>query len=281
MILELSLSEQAIVEEWKNALSTLASLCLVSTKVTWPKALGQLRRLLAAQQSDGDGTAAPVQILDIREAASIQFDYVWIAGLSPEHWNLGFNLFPLIPRALQLEAKMPDASPARQRVREREVLDALIHAGSEVVASFSKDPLPRLTSLIEALDLDRNEDGLPSDGLWAGTLWSKSFLVPSEMERLADSEAPHAKNVKPVGGTRIIKNQSVCPFRAFAEIRLNAIGPEEGTFGFDAMERGQFLHQVLEFVWKQIRTFERLKEHSASELEALVSQGIAAATPIQ
>jgi ATP-dependent helicase/nuclease subunit B len=276
---ELSLSELAAVEEWKNSLSTLASLGLVSTTVTWPKAAIQLRRLLAAHQLRGDVMTAPVQILDIRDAASIHFDHVWVLGLSPEHWNLRFDLFPLIPRALQVEAKMPHATAAQQRIHEREMLDALVHAGAEVVASFVKTPLPKLTSLIdERSDFDVNEGGLSNEGMWAGTLWPRAFVVSSELERLPDSEAPHARNAKPTGGTRIIKYQSECPFRAFAEIRLNAIEPEEGTFGFDAMERGQYLHQVLEFVWKQIRTHQRLKEHSASELEALVNEGIAAAT---
>lgn len=276
---DLSLAEQAIVDEWKNALSTLASLGLVSTTVTWPKALGELRRLLAAQQPHRGDEGAPVQVLDVREAASRQFDHVWVMGLSPEQWNFRFDTFPLIPKALQAEAQMPHATTAGQRLGERKTLEALIHGGREVVASYVKEPLPILSSRIKekSADLTFVDDALRADSFWAAATWPRSFVI-AETERLDDSEAPHAKNSKPTGGTRIIKSQSDCPFRAFAEFRLNAIKPDEGTFGFDPMERGKFLHQVLEFVWKQIRTQARLKEVSTDELDLIIRDGIAAAT---
>ncbi len=272
---DLSVAEQALVEEWKDALSTVSSLGIVSTTVTWRKALVQLRRLLTVQQPHRGDAMSPVQLLDVRDAPGIQFDHVWVIGLSPEQWHSRFETFPLIPRALQMHAKIPYVTLAGQRQRERKTLDAMIHAGREVVASYVNDPLPMLSSYGQATALD---PALHADAFWQGALWHRAFRPCSEMDQLLDSEAPHARNAKPAGGARILKSQSECPFRAFAEIRLNAIKPVEGTFGFDAMERGQFMHRVLEFVWKRIGTQGRLKALPEDELKLLVGEGIAAAT---
>lgn len=269
---DLSVSEQALLEEWKDALSTLASLSFVAPEVTWPVALSQLRLLLGSQQPHRGDATSPVQVLDVPDASGIQFDHVWLMGLSPEQWRLPFDTYALIPRALQMQAKMPYATPAGQRLRDRKTLEALIHSGNDVVASYVKNPLPMLNSYCDQSQL------LNAEAFWQGPIWSRAFRLSPDIDQLLDSEAPHARNSKPTGGARILKSQSECPFRAFAEFRLTAIKPVEGTFGFDAMERGQFMHHVLEFVWKQIGSQARLKELPPEELESLVGQGIAAAT---
>ena len=79
------------------------------------------------------------------------------------------------------------------------------------------------------------------------------------------------------GGASLIKDQSACPFRAFARVRLEAGGPEDGTFGFDPRERGGFLHRVFESVWRQLETQHRLKQIPVEELETIVDTAITTA----
>jgi ATP-dependent helicase/DNAse subunit B len=91
------------------------------------------------------------------------------------------------------------------------------------------------------------------------------------LEESDDSFAPgYQPRANTRGGTSIIKAQSLCPFRAFAEFRLRATSLEEGCLGLDSRERGGNLHQALEFVWQKLRTRDRLRATRQSELEELV-----------
>ena len=61
-------------------------------------------------------------------------------------------------------------------------------------------------------------------------------------------EEQHAK-----GGSGIIKSQSQCPFKAFAEYRLNIRAQDELTEGVRAADRGHLLHRVLEKFWSDVK----------------------------
>jgi len=60
------------------------------------------------------------------------------------------------------------------------------------------------------------------------------------------------------GGTAVLKDQSACPFKAFAHHRLRAKAIEEPELGIDARLRGSLVHRSLEGVWKQIKTQQAL-----------------------
>ncbi len=83
------------------------------------------------------------------------------------------------------------------------------------------------------------------------------------------------------GGTGIIKSQSLCPFRAFAEYRLNAAFPEDASFGLDHLQRGSFLHKALELVWQSLETQQRLLSLAPEELRALVDECVENAIALQ
>jgi ATP-dependent helicase/nuclease subunit B len=72
----------------------------------------------------------------------------------------------------------------------------------------------------------------------------------------------------------VIRSQAQCPFRAFAEYRLHAQRPEDACFGFDARERGGYLHRALESVWKRLESSEQLKRIPDEELESLVEAAV-------
>ncbi|MBV9675108.1 MAG: PD-(D/E)XK nuclease family protein, partial [Acidobacteriaceae bacterium] len=85
---------------------------------------------------------------------------------------------------------------------------------------------------------------------------------------------PFESNEVARGGVEIIKSQSLCPFRAFAEHRLHANSPEDAGFGIDARDRGSFLHGALECIWKKLETLERLQNMDALELRELVCAAV-------
>jgi probable DNA repair protein len=87
-----------------------------------------------------------------------------------------------------------------------------------------------------------------------------------DVESLADSRGPAlAEGEAARGGTAILKDQALCPFRAFAHHRLNASALEKPAPGIDPATRGTLVHTVLEKFWQMTGS------HSA--LCALTAEG--------
>jgi ATP-dependent helicase/DNAse subunit B len=68
------------------------------------------------------------------------------------------------------------------------------------------------------------------------------------------------------GGSSILKNQALCPFRAFASNRLGADGLETPVDGISAMLHGSLVHSVLEHFWIETRNQQNLLQLSDDEL---------------
>jgi ATP-dependent helicase/nuclease subunit B len=113
---------------------------------------------------------------------------------------------------------------------------------------------------------------------WTGTTMLSHEKVKPEFELIEDFQAPPFRSTESLsGGVGVIRSQAQCPFRAFAEYRLHAQRPEDACFGFDARERGGYLHRALENVWKRLESSERLNQVSDSELESIVDAAVAEA----
>jgi RecB family exonuclease len=70
------------------------------------------------------------------------------------------------------------------------------------------------------------------------------------------------------GGTRALQLQSLCPFRAVAELRLGAAAVSEPVPGLDYRERGQVLHRALQLIWAELGDSRALRA-MASDAPAL------------
>ena len=67
-------------------------------------------------------------------------------------------------------------------------------------------------------------------------------------------------------GSTLLKNQSLCPFNAFAVHRLKAEPLEEPSQGLSAKDRGSLLHDVLYRLWRQWDSSAALNELTATAL---------------
>ena len=116
--------------------------------------------------------------------------------------------------------------------------------------------------------------------LWPGKATWQSFK-PVLLEEQIDVQAPpFVSDSTARGGSGLIKSQSLCPFRAFAEYRLASGSLEEGCLGFDVRDRGGHLHSVLEFVWQKLGSLDNLRSTPPAELEKLVQDAaLQAVTP--
>ncbi|MDQ2712206.1 MAG: PD-(D/E)XK nuclease family protein [Acidobacteriota bacterium] len=260
---ELNDLEQSIIEKWSDALSQLAALSLVSDAVTLDEALDQLKRLLSIGFVP-QNPWAPVQILDAAEAQGLQFDTALLTGLSDESWPPPSYSSPLVPLKIQRKQGVIGSSPHSLRTEWGQKTAWLFGSAPAPFATWSG----RLSPLAEEF-VSQNRSPLP---VWTGKSAWQSFK-PAILDETIDVQAPAFEpGAVTRGGTSIIKSQSLCPFRAFAEFRLNANSPEEGCLGLDARERGGYLHKALEFVWQKLRTRDNLRATPPAQLAQLVEE---------
>jgi ATP-dependent helicase/nuclease subunit B len=262
----LSVLEEQTIEQWKDALSSLASLGLVSPRLSYNAALAHLRRLLTAPGPEIGDWFSPVQILDASDAAGLEFDQAIVTGLSDETWPPANEISPLIPWRLQRAYAMPSTTAQGARAERERLTQALFQSAPFVLATYSG----RLSPVAERYTRPNDAEVL----LWRGKQARQSF-APVSLEEADDSRAPAFESREPArGGTSLIRAQSLCPFRAFAEYRLRASAPEDACFGFDARDRGGFVHAALRLVWRELQSQGRLRAIPEDELRAIVSESV-------
>ncbi len=265
---ELSPREDQLTESWKQQLSALSSLGLVTPPVSFEVAVGQLRRLLTEPIEQGD-CSSPIQVIDVGQASGIIFDSAIAVGLSEETWPPAVRISPLVPLKLQRSHEVPGATVQSAREMRQRLTNTLFQSAPEVLVTFTD----RLSPLAESFASVKKR----TTETWDKPLPQDAFPLTS-LEQIGDGHAPPFVSTGDLrGGTGIIRAQSQCPFRAFAEYRLNARSPDDASFGFDALQRGGFVHKALENVWKRLSSQAQLRKTSAEDLRMLVREAITAA----
>ncbi len=256
----------------RERLVDFAGLARTAPAMDQATALGELTRAAQAPFQPERGEAALV-ILDTLDAPGLEFDGVWVAGLTAAAWPRAATPDPLLPLSLQHALGVPGATPANALAEAIEVTAAWQAGGSELVLSWpcSEDdarvePSRVLPAALEPLPpppafLDR----------------TRRLLAASVMEVVTADPAPPLVPGAARGGARILELQARCPFRAYAELRLAAARLEEPTVGVDPRMRGTALHRALELAWKHLGGAHGLASADAAEVEELVAKSVATA----
>ena len=260
------------MQAWSDLLSTFASTGMTQGTLTRYEALSVLRRIAGETMFQPETGDVPVQILGTLEASGIRFTHLWVAGLHDEVWPGAANPNPFLPIQLQREKGVPRCSPERELEFSTRITRRLLDSGSNIVLSCpvriqdrEVAPSPLIAWLPEAAAGDLN--------LWNGPAAADAIRDSRKVERLVDEKGPPlAESAWQRGGSKVFQYQSLCPFRAFAELRLGAERMEDPVPGLDARQRGILVHSVLEEIWKQLRTHEALC--SASSLPEIIVNSV-------
>ena len=231
--------EHQVLQRWHDLLETLSTLDAVADA---PAPRSRILTLLADSAAGAvfreQNRGAAIEVLGIEEALGSQFDALWITSLDAETWPGPSRRDPLIPAAMQ--APLPRATPAGSLAHARAELDLLRRSAPRIEGSFSRGPdeaPARITGLltdyrIEALVADPLPESAPMD------------------EAQIDDTGPRLTLKEVQGGTGVLRNQSDCAFRAFAERRLGAADLTPPRPGLDAGQRGTVIHKALEQFWR-------------------------------
>ena len=210
--------------------------------------------------------APSVWILDALEPPGVGFDGLWVSGLTAASWPLPARHEAFLPLSLQRQLGIPGVTAEDALERAVSTVDAWQRAAAEVVFSW---PQRQDDAAVEPSRIIPT--ALPLDLAHSFVTRAVSWQRASSLKPLPADEAPALAGVAR-GGARILDLQAKCPFRAFAELRLEARPLEEPTAGVDPRLRGILLHTTLELAWQDLREQARLAVLGEDELAALVER---------
>lgn len=270
-------AEYQTLNKWQALIADFAALDHVCANIRYHEAIGRLKRMASDTLFQPETPVVPIQILGVLEAAGMEFDYLWIMGLSDEQWPLRSRPNPFLPLELQRRAKLPLGSTLESLAYCRRLTQGWLSGAKEVILSYPKfsddrdghelKPSPLIQSIPEKTPV-----------LLATAQHRDRIIQSCELEQVEDSQVPPLKKevasqgIK--GGTSVIKDYAACPFRAWAKHRLHIESPVVPHTGLNAMERGSLMHQVLAQLWRQLKTKEALDVISEDNLECILA-GIA------
>ena len=130
-------AEYQTLVRWQELLAEFASLERVQGPLDLGGAFRRLARLAASTVFQPEGGDPPVQVLGLLEANGLEFDHLWIAGLTSEGWPLPARAHPMLPLELQRARRMPGALAEIELQRARATLDRLARSAGEVIASHA------------------------------------------------------------------------------------------------------------------------------------------------
>ncbi len=201
----------------------------------------------------------------------VQYDGIWVAGLYADVWPAPVQPDAFIPLPSQIAAGVPAASAAGRAAEARSLMSAWAAATSELVLSAPTraDDVQLSPSPLVARFATPSDESSKTLSLWlpqrlrrdaqtevvedaAGITWDISRALPS--------------------GTRSVELQNLCPFRAYAELRLGSTPLEAPEPGVAPDVRGKLLHTALEKLWQVLRDSNGLAAQSDESLRELISR---------
>jgi len=258
--------------KFNETLAEFARLERVAPKLSAGQALAHLRRLCAETLFQPETPDAPVQVLGIFESAGLEFDALWVSGLTDEAWPLHAKSNPFIPPALQRKAGIPEASPELTLARAKRITEGWLHAANEVIVSHPAHEEDR--ALIASPLISGVSSLLETPETTSAARYRDLIFAKRRVEQVVDDKAPALATKTPRGGTRILSDQAACPFRAFARHRLNAEALEEPVEGLDARARGSLLHTLMKELWTELKGSEGLKADPGPAIERAASAAV-------
>jgi probable DNA repair protein len=214
---------------------------------------------------------SPIQVLGALEGAGMSFTHVWIAGMHDKAWPPAPKPNPFIPYHLQREKNLPHATAERELLFVKTLFEQYLANTQQLVVSYpAQDDGQdlRASSLIK----DYQQ---PITTQQAPLTYIQQIYQTRSIDTFDDIDSYAIdSNEATRGGTSILKDQSACAFRAFANHRLKAKHIEPIDEGLSKAERGTLLHGCMENSWNELKSHTRLVSLTSEELEGIVLTAI-------
>lgn len=265
-----SIEHQAVARLFE-ALAQLRLIDTVLSPCRFNEALSVLRGIVSKIPFQPQSKGASVQVLGVLEALGLQFDCVWVTGLHSEAWPSLAKPNPFIPLSIQSQLKMPHANAMREMDYAKTMTQRLLTCAEEVILSY---PLRDKAKSLDASELIRHIPLLEEElveSLIAHERLESRFTHAPKLEKVDAREMiPLQESEKIAATTKLLTLQAACPFKAFAEIRLDAVAFQVQEDWLAPHQQGIILHELLQHFWQQTKTHEALQRIDEQALSALL-----------
>lgn len=256
----------------------LAKLSPLLGTVSWTRAVALIRNALRAQTLAVDIRNTPVQVLSREEAVGLVFDALWVTGTSEESWPPKVDSNPMIPISVQRKAHVPRVTQGQILNWAKKVSADWARTAPTVIFSYvdeeqdnadffveSSRLLARHQS-VEVLSILKHPELAARDHPW-GTL---------QQENLLRQYSPERGTKLPSTTTWIrsatVRDQSRCPFRAWAIHRLNLPDRVRPHRIPNVLDRGTDVHELTENLLQTAKNREEICKLGASEIAVAVDR---------
>ncbi|MBI5903272.1 MAG: PD-(D/E)XK nuclease family protein [Deltaproteobacteria bacterium] len=258
--IRLSSREYQAFAAWNGLLEGLSGLDDVLGRISRAEAVSRLASMAKDRIHQPENPDCGIEALGLLESAGIRFDHVWIMGCHERSFPSQPSPNPFIPLHLQKTHGLPHSSHERELWFAKSVLKRLFDGSGAITASYplkADGKEARLSPLLSGLNGPTAGSGFDATSRLKDL--SRNVCALEDMPAEPLIPVSPEERVRLTGGAEIIKNQSLCPFKAFATHRLNAKAIAAPDFGLSERERGSILHTAMKLFWEALGGSEGLK----------------------
>ncbi len=250
---------------FRDVLISLVAVDAMGELLSWVKFLSLLRAGCSEVRLAETARYANVVVLPLAQVSGLRFDHVFVMGLDEEAFPPPVHPYPLLPASVQKQYALPMSSGALVYEASQRQWDSLLRSAPCVDISYARQ---------------RDEKGVLPSSFVDDLEPQPCVAIASESMQLAMegmdeiSEVPLPTDQTVHGGTAIIRNQSACPFRAFATHRLGIAALGETAPGIEATSKGSLIHLALEYIWRTLERRAALEALTDDEMKVLIDAAI-------
>jgi len=274
---KLSSIDYQAYQQWNTQLTQMVILDSLFPLMTFSQFIHFFQQRLKLTIFQAESAPANVQVLGLFEAIGLPFDYMLVTGMDENSMPAPISPTPWLPISLQKKYSMPGSSSQKELEFSQKLLLGFEQLSKQIHYSYvmadgetRRECSPLCHSSDQTINLE-----IKSDSYWQinqshgqsllETQWVDQQGIP--LQKQTGDEFFRVKN-----GVSLLKDQALCPFKAYATHRLQAKSTDEISLGIDPRERGNFIHKVLETFWHRVGDQAHLLQLDESELVDLISE---------
>ena len=264
---QFGVDEWQAYRSWVAIVQSLAELGFVETECTVETALAKLVRSVREANVQPRAVRTPVQVGEYLSMAGQTFTHLWMLGMNEKALPGSPRPTPFIPISVQKNCRIASSSAEELNKQVQRRFERIVSSAQHVVQSYARTDKgehfqrSHLLRLPGKLSLEASEE-LASCRDYLSLL----AMEYRNSETFNDWRAPavQLKGGVTSGGTSLLKDQSNCPFRAFAVHRLHLKQGPSLDVGVTRLARGLLMHAIAESLYKTYPSPEQFKALSES-----------------
>lgn len=259
--------------KWKYLLEELVKIELISAPILFSEWVTILKQTANQLMFQPDQPQANIELLTPENATGLHFDILWLLDCDSNQWPGKTNSNPFIPLELQRQHLLPSSDPKLYQTQQSTLFKRLSNSGQHIIYSYKKTrdsgEENLISPLLAKLNLSNNSVSTPLSSTLNQQLFNNKLL-----NFYTETHGPTLDSNQIEIHTYAVKNQLNCAFKGFALNRLNAYPAITPTPGLNPAQRGEIIHQTLQYLFNNIADHQQLCSLNILQQEQILNTSI-------